>query len=69
MNTPADDNIYPVGASVYAKVNPALPLVIATYNKRIYYCAVVGKPNEKQLAYYEHELIKPDQPNLESNTQ
>ena len=59
MNTPSNDNIYPVGTLISAKVNPELPLVIHKYYQRIYYCAVVGDPDHKHFAYYERELISP----------
>lgn len=52
-----NDNIYPEGTLVNAKVNPSLQLVIVKYLQRIYYCAVVGKEHEKQKAYFERELM------------
>lgn len=54
-----DDNKYPVGTLVSAKINPELKLVVDAYKQRIYYCAVVGKPEVKQLVYFERELIAP----------
>lgn len=59
MHTTSKDNLYPVGTFVKAKVAPELPLVIAQYYQRIYYCAVVNDPLHKQFAYFEHELIPP----------
>jgi hypothetical protein len=59
MNTPSNDNIYPVGTLITAKVNSSLPLIIAKYYQRIYYCSVVGNPDHKQLAYFERELNAP----------
>lgn len=53
----ADDNIYPEGTLVSAKVNPSLQLVIKRYLQRIYYCAVVGNEHEKQQAYFEKEIM------------
>jgi hypothetical protein len=50
------DNLYPEGTRVTAKVNPALQLTIVKYMQRIYYCAVVGDEQSKQLAYFEREL-------------
>jgi hypothetical protein len=60
MNTLSNDNIYPVGMSVSAKVNPAVTLIIDSYFQRIYYCSVIGNPEQKQIAYFERELIPGD---------
>lgn len=59
MKTPSNDNRYPVGLNVAAKVSPGLPLKIHSYYQRIYYCAVVGDPEHKHFAYFERELIPP----------
>ena len=59
METLSNDNIYPVGSNIIAKVNPSLPLTIVKYYQRIYYCAVVGNPDRKQLAYFARELHPP----------
>jgi hypothetical protein len=61
------DNIYAEGTLVTAKANPALKpkvqrlagLKITKYYQRMYYCAVVGNENSKQLVYFERELVKP----------
>lgn len=55
-----DDNIYPVGAFVFAKESPTIRLQIRAYNQRIYYCQIVDDEAAKQKAYYEHELLKSD---------
>jgi len=60
MNTLSNDNIYPAGSLITAKVNPSLQLIIARYYQRIYYCAVVGDADHKHFAYFERELIAPD---------
>jgi hypothetical protein len=54
-----NDNKYPLGMFIYAKVNPELKLVIDAYKQRIYFCAVAGHPELKQFAYFERELIDP----------
>ena len=59
MNTPSDDNLYPVGMNVSAKINPAVALRIDSYYQRIYYCSVIGNSDDKQFAYFERELIVP----------
>jgi hypothetical protein len=53
------DNIYPEGIFITANENPSLRLKIMNYKQRIYYCAVVGNEELKQLAYFERELIPP----------
>ncbi|MEI9920146.1 MAG: hypothetical protein WDO14_15335 [Bacteroidota bacterium] len=60
MNDPnISDNKFPRGMFIYAKVNPALKLIIDDYKQRIYYCAVAGNPEMKHFAYFERELIDP----------
>jgi hypothetical protein len=60
MKDPVDnDNKYPRGTFIYAKVNPQLKLVIADYKQRIYFCAAVEHPEMRQFAYFERELIDP----------
>jgi hypothetical protein len=54
------DNKYPLGMFIYAKIDPNLKLVIDAYNQRIYFCAVAGHPEMKQFAYFERELIDPN---------
>jgi len=54
-----NDNKYPVGTVVYARVQPDLKLVIEQYMQRIYFCGVSGQPGMKQLPYFERELIIP----------
>jgi hypothetical protein len=58
-NNTLADNIYNVGSKTTAKANPNTNLVIMNYYQRIYYCAVVDKPDEKHLAYFERELALP----------
>jgi hypothetical protein len=53
------DNIYSVGILISAIDDPSLKLKIMTYYQRIYYCAVMGDEDRKQLAYYERELVPP----------
>ncbi len=48
---------YKIGQVVYAKVDPYLALVVMSYLSRIYYCQVKGKPNRKELVYFERELL------------
>ena len=58
-NRTKEDGIYKVGTTITAKDDPGLNLVIVKYYQRIYYCAVSGEPDRKQLAYFERELISP----------
>jgi hypothetical protein len=53
------DNIYPEGSIITAKEAPTVQLKIVAYRQRIYYCAVVGDEERKQLAYFERELVSP----------
>jgi hypothetical protein len=50
------ENKYKEGQVVYAKVNPALKLVIRRYVDRIYYCKVQDDPTRKELVYFEREI-------------
>jgi len=52
-------NIYPEKSFITAKEAPTVQLKIVAYKQRIYYCAVVGDEEGKQLAYFERELIPP----------
>jgi len=54
-----DDNLYQEGTIICARVDPALKLIITRYRQRIYYCTVVGHPDQNNLAYFESELISP----------
>ncbi|GAB3200500.1 hypothetical protein ABID22_004080 [Pontibacter aydingkolensis] len=51
------ENTFPIGSEVFAKVNPDLKLIIRQYLKRIYYCTVKSNPSQKDLVYYERELM------------
>jgi hypothetical protein len=65
MHTTSNDNRYPTGMTVAAKVDPGLPLIIDAYYQRIYYCSVIGQPDHKVLAYFERELV-PSSLNLQA---
>ena len=61
------ENKYKEGQVVYAKENPTLKLVIRRYVYRIYYCKVQDAPDQKELVYFERELIAdPIEANKES---
>lgn len=51
------ENIFPEGSAVFAKVNPALKLVVRRYVKCIYYCTIQANPSQKELVYFERELM------------
>lgn len=51
------ENKYKEGDVVYAKLNPALKLVIRRYVDRIYYCTIQQFPTRKELVYFERELV------------
>jgi len=54
------ENIFKVGDVVRAKVNPTVLLVVRRYVDRIYYCRIQQNPTQKELVYFERELIPPD---------
>ena len=54
-----NDNLYQEGSIICAKIEPALKLLITKYRQRIYYCTVVGHPEQNNLAYFESELTLP----------
>ena len=51
------ENKYKEGDVVYAKIDPELKLVIRRYVKRIYYCQIQEAPGQKDLVYFERELM------------
>ena len=51
------ENIFPEGAVVYARENPAIALVVRRYVGRIYYCTLQNNPSHKELVYFERELM------------
>lgn len=67
MRREPDQNKYNVGEVVYAKVNPALKLVIRRYIDRVYYCKVQEDPERKELVYFEREIL-PIHEKIQNNT-
>lgn len=51
------ENKYKEGEEVYAKVNPSLKLIIRRYVDRIYYCKIKENPTQKELVYFEREIM------------
>ena len=58
------ENKFKEGEVVRAKVNPTLKLVVRRYVDRIYYCMIQQNPTQKELVYFERELIPPDIKNI-----
>ena len=56
-----NDNKYARGTYIFAKVDPTLKLIIDDYKQRIYFCAVADNPEAKHFAYFERELIDPQE--------
>jgi hypothetical protein len=54
-----NDNLYKEGSIICARIEPTLKLLITKYRQRIYYCTVVGHPEQNNLAYFESELTLP----------
>ncbi len=50
-------NVYQEGDIVYAKVNPTLELIVRRFIKEIYYCQTKDNLEEKDLVYFERELM------------
>jgi hypothetical protein len=50
---------YHPGDIVYAKENPTLLLVVRRYTNKIYYCMVQDETVQKQLVYFERDLMSP----------
>ncbi len=48
---------YDDGDIVYAKVNPAEKLLVRRYIDRIYFCRHIPDLDQKELAYFERELV------------
>lgn len=51
------ENKYKEGQEVFAKVNPTLKLIIRRYVDRIYYCKIKENPTQKELVYFEREIM------------
>ena len=51
------ENKFKEGEEVYAKVNPTLKLIIRRYVDRIYYCKIKKDPTQKELVYFEREIM------------
>jgi len=51
------DNIYPEGTIVRLKAAPSVYLMIRKYQQRIYFCAAPDDQLDKQMPYYERELL------------
>jgi len=50
-------NKFNVGDRVYAKVNPAIELMVRKYYAGIYYCSFVSEVEKKELALFEREIV------------
>ncbi len=62
------ENIYPQGSEVVAKAFPDQKLTVRRYAKRVYYCTIQGNPTQKELVYYERELVGPTATNTPAGT-
>lgn len=51
---------YHPGDVVYAKENPSLLLVVRKYVDNVYYCMVKDESVQKQLVYFERDLLFPE---------
>ncbi|MFM2019156.1 MAG: hypothetical protein RL007_2812 [Bacteroidota bacterium] len=55
------ENKYAEGSFVYAKADPATKLKIRRYVDRVYYCRIEGDADEKELVYFEREIMPEDE--------
>ncbi len=53
-------NKFKEGEIVQAKVNPTLNMVVWRCVDRIYYCKLQTNPTQRELIYFERELIPHD---------
>lgn len=51
------ENKFKEGEEVYAKVNPALKLIIRRRFDTLYYCKIKKDSTLKELVYFERELM------------
>lgn len=51
------ENKFKEGEIVYAKENPTQRLLVRRYVDRIYYCKIYDDPNQKELVFFERELM------------
>jgi hypothetical protein len=54
------ENKYAEGSFVYAKADPSTKLKVRRYVDRVYYCRIEGAPDEKELVFFERELMPED---------
>lgn len=52
-----EEHKYKEGDVVYAKVDPALALVVRRFIRDIYYCRIKSDPDRKELVYFQRELV------------
>jgi len=51
------ENKYKEGDTVYAKADPLVGLIVRRYVDSIYYCQPKKDPEQKELVYFERELM------------
>jgi hypothetical protein len=51
------ENKFKEGETVYAKEAPTLALTIRRYIDEIYYCKRTDHPEQKELVYFQRELV------------
>ncbi|MCB0474279.1 MAG: hypothetical protein KDC69_01320 [Flavobacteriaceae bacterium] len=50
------NNLFKAGDMVCAKVAPTKPLVVRIFARKVYYCDVFNRPEEKEQVYFEREI-------------
>jgi len=49
-------DLFQKGDRVCAKNNRSKPLAVRIFARKVYYCDVVGHPEEKEEVYFEREI-------------
>jgi len=52
-----NENKYKEGEVVYERTNPTRKLIIGRYMDGLYYCKLQESKKQKELVYFERELI------------
>ncbi len=55
-------NKFNEGETVYANIAPTLKLVVRRFVDEVYYCRVAEDPSNKELVYFERELVGGEKP-------
>jgi hypothetical protein len=51
------ENKYKMGEVVFERTHPSQKLVVSRFADRVYYCLAQENPAQKELVYFERELM------------